>query len=373
MNPNKQTKPIADILRDASSCADTYSSIRESVKVLKDMSDRSKKIKDAYTLLRNTKTALLQYGPTKSLMGIMNKNGELAHAIHVDIPKITSENKHRVVKDIVNGIDNTVGELMDRLCSYSKANLNELTKLADEYATLAVNQKSVLCDLRQHISAIGYNEQETVADTKLCGCSKENFSNRISALRSLHKSLTSAWPNWSQHSLRHALDKFGYKLVVDCGEDLEPEEQPEEPLDPEMVVVPKGDVQEGSDTPIPDSETDPSEVTPSVENPPTDSMHNLGWSRKTMLDSINSLIAAVDKVKELHVLKEHVSTSVENLCNVPDQSGDYRSEEKSLLSNRTYFSICDEVLTIYGRELNRLVNDTINMVVRLHGYLDRKS
>ena len=373
MNPNKPTKPIVAILKDASSCDELYSSIRNSVEKLHNMSDRSKKIRDAYSLLRSTKTALLQYGPTKSLMAIMNKNGELAHAIHVDIPKITAENKSQVVKDIVAGIDHTTNDLMDRLKIYSRENFNELTKLTDNYITLAVNQKSVLCDLRQHISAIDYTEQNAVADTKLCGCSKENFSSRISALRTLHRSLTSNWADWSRHGLTYALDKFGYKLVVDCGEDLDPEEQPEEPLDPEMVVVPKGDVEEGSDTPVPDSETDPSEVTPSLETPPIESMQNLGWSRKTMLDSINSLIAAVDKIKELGALKDHVSSSVESLGDVPDQAGDYRASEKAILSNRTYFSVCDEVLTIYGRELNHLVNDAINLVVRLHGYLDRKS
>lgn len=373
MNPNKPTKPIVAILKDASSCVELYSSIRDSVKKLRSMSDRSKKIRDAYSLLRNTRTTLLQYGPTKSLMAIMNKNGELAHAIHVDIPKITAENKQQVVRDIVEGIDHTTTDLIDRLKIYSRENSDELNKLADNYIQLAVNQKSVLCDLRQHVSAIDYNEQNAVADTKLCGCSKENFSSRISALRTLHRSLTSSWADWSRHGLMYALDKFGYKLVVDCGEDLDPEEQPEEPLDPEMVVVPKGDVEEGSDTPVPDSETDPSEVTPSVETPPIESMQNLGWSRKTMLDSINSLIAAVDKIKELGTLKDHVSSSVESLGTVPDQSGDYRASEKAILSNRTYFSVCDEVLTIYGRELNHLVNDTINLVVRLHGYLDRKS
>lgn len=373
MNPNKPTKPIVAILKDASSCVYLYSSIRDSVKRLKSMSDRSKQIRDAYSLLRNTRTAITQYGPTKSLMAIVNKNGELSHAIHVDIPKITAENKQQVVRDIVDGIDNTTSSLMDRLKIYSRENSDELNKLTDAYIELAVNQKSLLCDLRQHISAIDYNEQNLVADTKLCGCSKENFSTRISALRTLHRSLTSKWADWSRHGLTYALNKFGYKLVVDCGEDLDPEEQPEEPLDPEMVVVPKGDVEEGSDTPIPDSDTDPSEVTPSVETPPVESMSALGWSRKTMLDSINSLIAAVDKIKELRTMKECVSTSVESLSDVPDQTGDYRACEKSILSNRTYFSVCDEVLTIYGRELNHLVNDAINLVVRLHGYLDGKS
>ena len=373
MNPNKPTKPIVAILKDASSCADLYSSIRDGIKKLKSMSDKSKQIRDAYSLLRNTRTAITQYGPTKSLMAIVNKNGELAHAIHVDIPKITTENKQQVVKDIVDGIDHVTENLIDRLKIYSKENADELNKLTDAYIQLAVNQKSVLCDLRQHISAIDYNEQNAVADTKLCGCSKENFSNRVSALRTLHRSLTSKWADWSRHGLTYALDKFGYKLVVDCGEDLDPEEQPEEPLDPEMVVVPKGDVEEGSDTPVPDSEIDPSEVTPSVETPPSESMQNLGWSRKTMLDSINSLIAAVDKTKELSAMKECISSSLENLGNAPDLAGDYRACEKTVLSSRTYYSVCDEILTIYGRELNHLVNDTINLVVRLHGYLGRKS
>ena len=373
MNPNKTTKPMVAILKDASSCADLYSSIRDSVNCLQHMSDRSKKIRDAYSLLRNTKTALLQYGPTKSLMAIVNRNGELAHAIHVNIPKITAENKQQVVRDIVEGIDNTTSSLMDRLKVYAQENLDQISNLADSYAKLAVNQKSILCDLRRYVSAIDYNEQTQIANTKLCGCSKESFSNRISALRTLHRSLISQWSDWSRHGLQYALDKLGYRLMVDCGEDLDPEEQPEEPLDPEMVVVPKGDVEEGSDTPIPDTETDPSEVTPSVETPPIESMQNLGWSRKTMLDSINSLIAAVDKTKELSALKTYISSATESLSHAPDQAGDYRAMEKNVLSGRTYFSVCDSVLTIYGRELNHLVNDTINLVVRLHGYLDGKS
>jgi hypothetical protein len=72
-------------------------------------------------------------------------------------------------------------------------------------------------------------------------------------------------------------------------------------------------------------------------------------------------------------MKECVSSSLENLGNAPDLAGDYRACEKTVLSSRTYYSVCDEILTIYGRELNHLVNDTINLVVRLHGYLGRKS
>lgn len=373
MNPNKPTKPIVAILKDASSCSDTYSSIRDNVSKIKSMNDRSKQIRDAYILLRNTRTAITHYGLTKSLLAIVNRDNELSHAIHVDIPRITSDNKAQVVKDIVSGIDNASESLIDRLKTYSRENLEVVEKLADLYMQLAINQKSVLCDLRQHISAISYDEQNVVADTKLCGCSKENFSNRISALRTMHKSLTNKWEEWSRNGLSYSLDKFGYKLVVDCGEDLDPEEQPEEPLDPEMVVVPKNDVEEGSDTPIPETEIDPSEVEPSVETPAIESMHNLGWSRKTMLDSINSLIATVDKVKELATMKEHVSYATENLGDAPDLAGDYRAHDKSVLSGRTYFSMCGDILTIYGRELNRLVNDTINLVVRLHGYLDGKS
>lgn len=373
MNPNKPTKPIATILKSASSCADIYTSIRNCTSKLCAMSEKSKKIRDAYVLLRNVKTVLLQHGPTSSLMAIVNRNGELSHAIHVDIPKITVENKQRVVRDIVEGIDNASAELMSRLETYSEENLQELNTLADLYGNLAINQKSILCDLRQHISAIDYNEQSLIADTKLCGCSKENFSNRISALRSLQRSLVSPWSDWNKYGLKQALDKFGHTLITDYDESLEPEEQPEEPLEPEITVVPKENTEEGSDTPIPESKIDPSKVTPSVETPVTESMQNLDWSRKTMLDSINSLIAAVDKSKDLSSMRALVSSAVENLHVLSDGSGDPRATEKAILSNRTYFSVCDSVATVYGRELNRLVNDMLGMVVRLHSYLDRKS
>ena len=372
MNPNKTVKPLTIIFKDAMSCEDLYSSIKKNVSELRDMRIHSRKIRNAYVLLTSAKTLLLQdKTPIQKVLNCINKNGELEHAIGVAIPPITKENKYQVIKDIVAGIDHTVETLISRLSNFSVQHSEAVKELINSYQRLAVNQKSILCDLRQYVSAVDYNEQMKLENTTICGCSKDNFSSRISALKTLHRSLVSPWDDWSQTGLNSAMNRFGYKLLIETSDDLDPEEQPEEPLEPEVTVVPKEGVKEGSDNPIPDSEVDPSRATSSVEAPTTDTVHNLGWSRRLMLDGINSLIAAVDRMKELAPCNENLSKSIEALGNIPEMSSEFRGYEKTVLKNRTYSSMCSSVLTIYGREVNRLVNNVINMVVHSCEHLDK--
>lgn len=373
MNPKKPLKPIVSILKDALSCRrDLCAPIHAKISDLSNMAQRSLQLRDAYALLRNTRTALTTYGPTKSLLRVINHQGQLEHAIKVMIPSVINDaNRAEVVKDLVTGIDVAVENLMDRLMTYSGQHRDLSKQLIDNYAELAVRDKSVLCDLRQHVVAVGYEDKNLVDETKLCGCSHESFTKRVYALNVLQKSLLKPWADWNMSEVRRALRNLNYNLVEEQREDLDPEEQPEEPLDPEFSVQTSGNVEEGSDNPVPDSETDPAQVKPSVEQPAIETLHNLGWTRNTILDSINSLVAATDKMKSLAECHTQITAAVEALSGTTVEVGDRRNHEKLILSTRNYCALNGRLLSIYGQEMTRLVNDTINLVVRLHGNLER--
>lgn len=374
MNPNKPVKPMNDILTRASSCTNIYNPVVNSVKKLSDLRATSYNLRCAYDTLRTIRTQLLRDNANcQKIFNKVNAKGELSHALHYDIPVITNENKKQVVVDVVACIDNAMLELSRRMKNSAVAVSTESINLIDMLNTLAVDQKSILCDLRQYVSAVDYTEQEKMNSTNICGYSKENFSLRVSALKNLYRALNSKWEEWSTNALSSSLNRLGYKLKIETGEDLEPECLPEDPLEPEISVGPTAGVQEGSDSPIPDADKDPSQVTPSVESMRSDTLQNLGWSRKTMLDCINSLIAAIDKVKELDSLKANLTAVMNEVDSIPEDATEYHHNDRIVIKDRNYSDMCSNLLTIYGREVNHLTNDVIGMVVHLHGYLGTQS
>lgn len=287
---------------------------------------KDRAVRDAISSLQDAKATIKTYGASESIMSLFNSENELANALGIYIPKVTSINSSLVGVACCEAIDEKTAEAYDLVKTFFNELVCNVEKFVEDLQEVTGRQKDTLLSvgngLLNDITKIDGTE---FANTPVFGYSNVAFNERLSALNGIVDGLGDCEVSEDGISqFKPMLELLGYTVV---GEG-EVEETDEVGLETEVEEV-ETEVEEVSDVteeivieqstdasvesilaeaennePIVDPVIEESD-TPSTE-PTQKTMATFGWNPETIAASARGMCALLDKAGNLRSVRNRI-------------------------------------------------------------------
>ena len=155
-----------------------------------------RKVREAVANLQAAKHCIKTYGASESIMAIFNDGNQLANALRLEIPEITSINASSVGIACCEAIDEKVVEANALIKKFFEELCANVANFFEKLEEVTECQKCTLTGLAQDILAdIEAIDAESFAREKVFGYAQKVFMERLAALNTLADKLGAAEPN----------------------------------------------------------------------------------------------------------------------------------------------------------------------------------
>ncbi len=354
-----------------------------------------REVREAVAILKQTKHVVKTYGASESIMAIFNTDDQLANAIGIAIPEITSVNVSAVGIACCEAIDEKVVSATNLVRTFFNDLVASAAIFFEKLDEVVASQKQALDALTNGIlNEIEAIDAEAFAKEEVVGYAQVVFMSRVKALAELSNKLSDTLPNDDNiDEFKNLLKILGYEIrennVIE--EETPAEAASDAPPAEEIMHAPPAPATEDLD-----ADESNTEVVP--ENEPADkaqeqTMAVFGWNPTTikeavnatsvMLDSANNLRSINDQLLKLqncaNQVIDEINISPDTLPEVIPEATDVVLEEsgstegldensspmEKLESYRECAAFFGEIITIYQSNTAELVNQLVVLCGKL--------
>ena len=173
---------------------------------------QDKAVYDAVATLKQAKALFTEHGATEGLLAVFNDGNQLANAIGIEIPSVTSLNTRQVGKLCCEGIDNVVENAYAKVCEFFHSLAHTVCDYLDKLCETSKCQQETLNDLANdllgNIEAI---DAAAFATDEVFGFTQPVFMERIKALEAINAAMPSLDPA-KLSEIEPALKTLGYQI-----------------------------------------------------------------------------------------------------------------------------------------------------------------
>lgn len=338
---------------------------------------QDKAVYDAVSTLKQAKALFMEHGATEGLMAVFNDGNQLANAIGIEIPNITSLNTRQVGKLCCEGIDNVVESAYAKVCEFFHSLAHTVCDYLDKLCETSKCQQETLNDLANdllgNIEAI---DAAAFATDEVFGFTQPVFMERIKALEAINAAMPSLDPA-KLSELEPALKTLGYQVEekVAIVEESPAVAEAEAPAPEEVMSAPV------AETPAPEAgkSQEDLEQRETVEAIPADGpadapqeqeMAVFRWTPANLKEAVLALAAVIGKCDNIAKAKDIVCKCKSDVCAKVEQIGAADGDAKvkadaEIEECRKFAATVGTIAQLYGTACSHMVDQAVAMCGKL--------
>lgn len=338
---------------------------------------QDKAVYDAVLTLKQAKALFMEHGATEGLMAVFNDGNQLANAIGIEIPNITSLNTRQVGKLCCEGIDNVVESAYAKVCEFFHSLAHTVCDYLDKLCETSKCQQETLNDLANdllgNIEAI---DAAAFATDEVFGFTQPVFMERIKALEAINAAMPSLDPA-KLSELEPALKTLGYQVEekVAIVEESPAVAEAEAPAPEEVMSAPV------AETPAPEAgkSQEDLEQRETVEAIPADGpadapqeqeMAVFRWTPANLKEAVLALAAVIGKCDNIAKAKDIVCKCKSDVCAKVEQIGAADGDAKvkadaEIEECRKFAATVGTIAQLYGTACSHMVDQAVAMCGKL--------
>lgn len=338
---------------------------------------QDKAVYDAVSTLKQAKALFMEHGATEGLMAVFNDGNQLANAIGIEIPNITSLNTRQVGKLCCEGIDNVVESAYAKVCEFFHSLAHTVCDYLDKLCETSKCQQETLNDLANdllgNIEAI---DAAAFATDEVFGFTQPVFMERIKALEEINAAMPSLDPA-KLSELEPALKTLGYQVEekVAIVEESPAVAEAEAPAPEEVMSAPV------AETPAPEAgkSQEDLEQRETVEAIPADGpadapqeqeMAVFRWTPANLKEAVLALAAVIGKCDNIAKAKDIVCKCKSDVCAKVEQIGAADGDAKvkadaEIEECRKFAATVGTIAQLYGTACSHMVDQAVAMCGKL--------
>lgn len=338
---------------------------------------QDKAVYDAVSTLKQAKALFMEHGATEGLMAVFNDGNQLANAIGIEIPNITSLNTRQVGKLCCEGIDNVVESAYAKVCEFFHSLAHTVCDYLDKLCETSKCQQETLNDLANdllgNIEAI---DAAAFATDEVFGFTQPVFMERIKALEAINAAMPSLDPA-KLSELEPALKTLGYQVEekVAIVEESPAVAEAEAPAPEEVMSAPV------AETPAPEAgkSQEDLEQRETVEAIPVDGpadapqeqeMAVFRWTPANLKEAVLALAAVIGKCDNIAKAKDIVCKCKSDVCAKVEQicaaDGDAKVKADAEIEEcRKFAATVGTIAQLYGTACSHMVDQAVAMCGKL--------
>ena len=354
---------------------------RKSLKI-KRVVIHDKKVCEAIETLRQAKASITKFGCSEALMSIFNENNQLANALGFEIPEINAVNAKTVGVKCVEEIENKVEEAGCLVCKFFEDLVASVTSYLQKLSETALCQKETIDNLVKDIlSDVTTIDAEAFAKEEIFGYTQPVFEERVAALKVLNAKLFEIEPGKAEE-LAGQLKTLGdvVESNVEVREETPAEAAAEAPATAEVmnepVVVapaegepaaaPATEGIEGEASAEPEKAAEPEPADAAQEQP----IAVFKWTPELIKKAANDVIELLAGTENIGKVGGRIEAIKAEVCKAAEAAklaeGDAKAQaEAEIDKGRKFAAFLGEVVQLYGKSINELVDQVITMVGKL--------
>lgn len=338
---------------------------------------QDKAVYDAVSTLKQAKALFMEHGATEGLMAVFNDGNQLANAIGIEIPNITSLNTRQVGKLCCEGIDNVVESAYAKVCEFFHSLAHTVCDYLDKLCETSKCQQETLNDLANdllgNIEAI---DAAAFATDEVFGFTQPVFMERIKALEAINAAMPSLDPA-KLSEIEPALKTLGYQVEekVAIVEESPAVAEAEAPAPEEVMSAPV------AETPAPEAgkSQEDLEQRETVEAIPADGpadapqeqeMAVFRWTPANLKEAVLALAAVIGKCDNIAKAKDIVCKCKSDVCAKVEQIGAADGDAKvkadaEIEECRKFAATVGTIAQLYGTACSHMVDQAVAMCGKL--------
>lgn len=338
---------------------------------------QDKAVYDAVSTLKQAKALFMEHGATEGLMAVFNDGNQLANAIGIEIPNITSLNTRQVGKLCCEGIDNVVESAYAKVCEFFHSLAHTVCDYLDKLCETSKCQQETLNDLANdllgNIEAI---DAAAFATDEVFGFTQPVFMERIKALEAINAAMPSLNPA-KLSEIEPALKTLGYQVEekVAIVEESPAVAEAEAPAPEEVMSAPV------AETPAPEAgkSQEDLEQRETVEAIPVDGpadapqeqeMAVFRWTPANLKEAVLALAAVIGKCDNIAKAKDIVCKCKSDVCAKVEQistaDGDAKVKADAEIEEcRKFAATVGTIAQLYGTACSHMVDQAVAMCGKL--------
>ena len=338
---------------------------------------QDKAVYDAVATLKQAKALFTEHGATEGLLAVFNDGNQLANAIGIEIPNVTSLNTRQVGKLCCEGIDNVVENAYAKVCEFFHSLAHTVCDYLDKLCETSKCQQETLNDLANdllgNIEAI---DAAAFATDEVFGFTQPVFMERIKALETINAAMPTLDPA-KLAEIEPALKTLGYQVEekVAIVEESPAVAEAEAPAPEEVMSAPVAETpaaEEGkSQEDLEQRET--AEAIPvegPADAPQEQEMAVFRWTPANLKEATLALAAVIGKCENIAKAKDIVCKCKEDVCAKVEQinamEGDAKAKADGEIEEcRKFAATVGTVAQLYGTACSHMVDQVVAMCGKL--------
>lgn len=338
---------------------------------------QDKAVYDAVATLKQAKALFTEHGATEGLLAVFNDGNQLANAIGIEIPNVTSLNTRQVGKLCCEGIDNVVENAYAKVCEFFHSLAHTVCDYLDKLCETSKCQQETLNDLANdllgNIEAI---DAAAFATDEVFGFTQPVFMERIKALETINAAMPTLDPA-KLAEIEPALKTLGYQVEekVAIVEESPAVAEAEAPAPEEVMSAPVAETpaaEEGkSQEDLEQRET--AEAIPvegPADAPQEQELAVFRWTPANLKEATLALVAVIGKCENIAKTKDIVCKCKEDVCAKVEQinamEGDAKAKADGEIEEcRKFAATVGTVAQLYGTACSHMVDQVVAMCGKL--------
>ena len=338
---------------------------------------QDKAVYDAVATLKQAKALFTEHGATEGLLAVFNDGNQLANAIGIEIPNVTSLNTRQVGKLCCEGIDNVVENAYAKVCEFFHSLAHTVCDYLDKLCETSKCQQETLNDLANdllgNIEAI---DAAAFATDEVFGFTQPVFMERINALGMINEAMPSLDPT-NLSKIEPALKTLGYQVEekVVIVEESSAVAEAEAPAPEEVMSAPV------AETPAPEAgksqedleQRETAEAIPvegPADAPQEQEMAVFRWTPANLKEATLALAAVIGKCENIAKAKDIVCKCKTDVCAKVEQmatmEGDAKAKADAEIEEcRKFAATVGTVAQLYGTACSHMVDQIVAMCGKL--------
>lgn len=271
---------------------------------------KDREVRKAVAILKQTKTTIKAYGASESIMSFFNIGDQLAGALGIEIPEITSINASAVGIACCESIDEKVCAAYDLVKKFFDELVSTVAVFFEELQEVTASQKETLEELSQGLlSDIETIDAESFAKKDVFGFAHKVFVARLEALNGIVDKLgTCDIDADTIAEFEPLLAELGYKVREENEiEEETPAEAVSEAPAKEEVLETKHEEAVSTESVTEDGEIVSAPIEEPADVAQEKSMAVFGWNPATIRDSISGMCELLGKVEGLRPVEAKIT------------------------------------------------------------------
>lgn len=338
---------------------------------------QDKAVYDAVSTLKQAKALFTQHGATEGLMAVFNDGGQLANAIGIEIPDITSLNTRTVGKLCCEGIDNVVDNAYAKVCEFFHSLAHTVCDYLDKLCETSKCQQETLNDLANDLlSNIDTIDAGAFATDEVFGFTQPVFMDRIKALEEINAAMPTLDPE-GLTKIEGALKVLGYQVEerVAIVEESPATAEAEAPAPEEVMSAPvaaepapeAGKSQEDLEQ-REDAAAIPAEGP--ADAPQEQEMAVFRWTPANLKEAVLALAAVIGKCENIAKAKDIVCKCKQDVCEKVEKINTLEGEGKAAADAdidkcRKFAATVGTIAQLYGTACSHMVDQCVAMCGKL--------